>query len=238
MAALARRGGADPRAWFNAAVTGTLLLGLGNGLVCFAEQWVTSGLAAVAVASMPLFAASFGLAYREWPSRMEWIGLVVGFVGVILLNLGNGLNGSALGAIALLIAPAAWAFGSVWSRRRDMPPAMMNTAAQMLCGGIALSLFSLSLGERFPLEPTRNSLLALAYLTVFGSLVAFSAYLYLLKNVRPLLATSYAYGNPPVAVLLGSLLLGEIVHPSDLAAMAVILLGVGMITLGKRTKRE
>jgi len=220
--------------WINAAITGTLLLGFGNGLVCYAEQWISSGLAAVAVASMPLFAASFGLAYREGPSRMEWLGLSAGLVGVILLNLGSGLTGSALGAIALLVAPAAWAFGSVWSRRRDMPPALMNTAAQMLCGGMALSLFSLTVGERLPLEPTRASLLAFAYLTVFGSLIAFSAYLYLLKNVRPLLATSYAYVNPPVAVLLGSLILGETVHGGDIIAMAVILLGVSMITLGKK----
>jgi drug/metabolite transporter (DMT)-like permease len=232
------RGEASPtRAqWFNAAITGTLLLGLGNGLVCFAEQTVTSGLAAVSVASMPLFAASFGLAYREWPSRLEWLGLIVGFLGVILLNLGNGLSGSPLGAIALIVAPAAWAFGSVWSRRRDMPPAMMNTAAQMLCGGIVLSVFSLCMGERVPPAPTTASMLALGYLTVFGSLIAFSAYLYLLKNVRPLLATSYANVNPPVAVLLGSLILGEIVHTGDITAMAVILIGVGMIALGKKRK--
>jgi drug/metabolite transporter (DMT)-like permease len=235
-AGLRLRGEAPPtRAqWFNAAITGTLLLGMGNGLVCFAEQTVTSGLAAVAVASMPLFAAGVGLAYREWPSRLEWLGLIVGFFGVILLNLGNGLSGSPLGAIALIVAPAAWAFGSVWSRRRDMPPAMMNTAAQMLSGGIALSVASLGLGERLPTAPTTASMLALAYLTVFGSLIAFSAYLYLLKNVRPLLATSYAYVNPPVAVLLGSLILGEIVHRGDIAAMTVILLGVGMIAFGKK----
>lgn len=220
--------------WINAAVTGTLLLGLGNGLVCFAEQSVASGLAAVAVAGMPLFAASFGLIYRDWPRRMEWLGLAIGFGGVVLLNLGNGLEGSPWGAVALLTATAAWAFGSVWSRRRDMPPAMMNTAAQMLCGGIALALMSLGLGEAIPFDPTRDAVLALAYLAVFGSLVAFSAYLYLLTNVRPLLATSYAYVNPPVAVLLGALVLGEPVHGGDIAAMAVILAGVALITLGKR----
>ncbi len=223
--------------WANAAVTGTLLLGVGNGLVCFAEQSVASGLAAVAVASMPLFAATFGVLYGDWPSRLEWIGLVVGFGGVILLNLGSGMSGSPIGAIALVVAATAWAFGSVWSRRRDMPPASMNTAAQMVSGGAALSVASVLLGERLQGVPTATSLLAMGYLIVFGSLIAFTAYLYLLKNVRPLLATSYAYVNPPVAVLLGALFLGELVHPGDVVAMAVILLGVGLITLGKVRSR-
>jgi drug/metabolite transporter (DMT)-like permease len=233
------RGVAQPtrRQWLNAAVTGTLLLGVGNGLVCFAEQSVASGLAAVAVASMPLFAAAFGLIYQEWPSRLEWLGLAVGFGGVVLLNLGNGMSGAPIGAIALVVAATAWAFGSVWSRRRDMPPASMNTAAQMISGGAALTMVSLLLGERFPAAPSSASLLALAYLIVFGSLVAFTAYLYLLQNVRAVLATSYAYVNPPVAVLLGALFLGEAVHANDLVAMAVILSGVAMITLGKVRRR-
>ena len=229
------RGSAAPtrQQWFNAAVTGTLLLGVGNGLVCFAEQSVASGLAAIAVASMPLFAATFGAIYRDWPSRLEWLGLAIGFGGVILLNLGSGMSGSPLGAIALITAAIAWAFGSVWSRRRDMPPASMNTAAQMLCGGGALTIVSLLQGERLHEVPSIPSTLAMLYLIVFGSLVAFTAYLYLLRNVRAVLATSYAYVNPPVAVLLGALFLGEAFHASDLAAMAVILAGVAMITLGK-----
>ena len=225
-----------PLQWRNAAISGTLLLGIGNGLVCYAEQTVASGLAAIAVASMPLFAAAFGTLYRDWPSRLEWLGLVIGFGGVILLNLGSGMSGSPLGAIALVVAAIAWAFGSVWSRRRDMPPASMNTAAQMICGGAALSFFSILQGERMHALPSLEATLALFYLIVFGSLVAFTAYLFLLKNVRPLLATSYAYVNPPVAVLLGAVILGEVVHASDVAAMAVILAGVAMITLGKKRK--
>ncbi len=234
------RGSAAPtRAqWINAGVSGTLLLGVGNGLVCFAEQTVASGLAAIAVASMPLFAAVFGAIYRDWPSRLEWLGLVIGFGGVILLNLGSGMSGSPIGAIALGSAAIAWAFGSVWSRRRDMPPASMNTAAQMLSGGAALSIVSLLQGERMHAVPSASATLAILYLIVFGSLIAFTAYLYLLSNVRALLATSYAYVNPPVAVLLGVAFLGEAIHSGDLAAMAVILLGVGMITLGKVRKRE
>ncbi|MGB0133599.1 MAG: drug/metabolite exporter YedA [Dokdonella sp.] len=234
------RGSAPPtrHQWFNAAVTGTLLLGVGNGLVCFAEQTVASGLAAIAVASMPLFAAAFGAMYRDWPSRLEWLGLAIGFAGVILLNMGAGMTGAPIGAIALIVAATAWAFGSVWSRRRDMPPASMNTAAQMISGGTALSVVAILMGERLPHDPTTPALLAMLYLIVFGSLIAFTAYLYLLRNVRAVLATSYAYVNPPVAVLLGVLFIGEVVRGSDLIAMAVILVGVAMITLGKVKKRE
>jgi drug/metabolite transporter (DMT)-like permease len=222
--------------WINAAATGTLLLGLGNGLVCYAEQSVASGLTAVAVAAMPLFAALFGGLYGQWPRRMEWLGLGVGFAGVILLNFGGGMAAAPLGAAALVVAAAAWAFGSVWSRRRDMPPAAMNTAAQMLTGGAILVVGALLAGERLPTAPTMSATLAVVYLGVFGSIVAFSAYLYLLNTVRPALATSYAYVNPPVAVLFGAVLAGEAVHPLDLVAMAVILGGVALIALARERK--
>lgn len=235
---LRMRGIAAPsaRQWRNAAITGVLLLGFGNGLVCFAEQRVSSGIAAVAVASMPLFAALFSGMYREWPTGRECIGLAIGFIGVIVLNLGNGLSASRLGAIALLTAAMCWAFGSVWSKRQDMPSGPMNTAAQMLCGSVALILVAFGTGERLPSQPTLHATLALGYLIVFGSLIAFSAYLYVLKHVRPALATSYAYVNPPVAVLFGVLLAGEQVGPYDLAGMAVILLGVLAITLARQRR--
>jgi drug/metabolite transporter (DMT)-like permease len=220
--------------WINSALTGLMLLGFGNGLVCFAEQSVASGLAAVAVASMPLFAAMFGGIYGHWPTRMEWLGLGVGFAGVILLNLGGSMAGSPIGAIALVVAAGSWAFGSVWSKRRDMPPAAMNTAAQMLTGGALLLVFALAIGERVPAVLPLNATLAVAYLAVAGSLIGFSAYLYLLNTVRPALATSYAYVNPPVAVLIGALFGGEAVHAFDLVAMAVILGGVALIAVAKQ----
>jgi drug/metabolite transporter (DMT)-like permease len=225
-----------PLQWRNAAITSVFLLGLGNGLVCFAEQQVGSGIAAVAVASMPLFAALFTGMYGEWPNRRESVGLVVGFAGVIVLNLGSSLSGSRLGALALLAAAAAWAFGSAWSRRREMPPGPMNTAAQMICGSIALLAFALLSGEQLPAHPSLRSTLAIAYLAVFGSIIAFSAYLYVLKRARPALATSYAYVNPPVAVLFGVLLAGEHVGANELAGMAIILFGVAVITLAKRRR--
>lgn len=220
------------RQWFNCAVTGTLLLGFGNGLVCYAEQTVASGLAAVAVASMPLFAALCAGFYRQWPTGIEWIGLIVGFIGVVVLNFGGDLRGSPLGALALLTAAATWAFGSVWSRRRDMPHPAMSTAAQMLCGSAALGIVALLTNERvIAVHP--ETVAAIAYLLAFGSIVGFSAYIYLLHHVRPALATSYAYVNPPVAVLIGVLFAGESVHTLDLVGMAIILAGVATITLAR-----
>lgn len=222
--------------WINAAATGAMLLGLGNGLVCFAEQSVPSGLAAVAVASMPLFAAMFGGLYGAWPARMEWAGLAVGFGGVVLLNLGGSMGSAPLGALALIVAAAAWAFGSVWSKRRNMPPAAMNTAAQMLTGGVILLAFALVVGERWPAAPSASASLAVVYLAVAGSLIGFTAYLYLLNTVRPALATSYAYVNPPVAVMVGVAFGGEVVHSLDIVAMVVILVGVGLIALARERK--
>jgi drug/metabolite transporter (DMT)-like permease len=232
------RGAALPtaRQWRNAAFTGVLLLGFGNGLVCFAEESVSSGISAVVVASMPLFAALFSGLYGEWPRRSETLGLLIGFVGVVVLNFGGSLTASHLGAIALLVAAMAWAFGSVWSRRQDMPTGMMNTAAQMLCGSAALLIAGFASGEKLPAHPSLHATLAAAYLVIFGSLIAFSAYLYVLKHARPAFATSYAYVNPPVAVLFGVLLLGEKVGPYDMAGMAIILLGVVIITLARQRR--
>jgi drug/metabolite transporter (DMT)-like permease len=224
------------RQWRNAAFTGVLLLGMGNGLVCFAEESVSSGISAVVVATMPLFAAIFTGLYGEWPTRGETLGLMIGFIGVVVLNLGSALTASHLAAAALLTASMAWAFGSVWSRRQDMPTGMMNTCAQMLCGSGALLIAGFLGGERLPANPTLHATLATAYLVVFGSLIAFSAYLYVLKHARPAFATSYAYVNPPVAVLFGVLGLGEKIGRYDLIGMAVILLSVVIITLARQRR--
>lgn len=229
------RGHAPPtRAqWRNAAVMGLFMMLLGNGMVNFAEQTVSSGLAAIAVASMPLWAALFGVLRKQHPSRGEWLGLVVGFLGVVWLNAGSQLRGTPFGMLALLLAPVAWAWGSVWSRGRDLPAPFMSTAAQMLCGGVAMGVLGLALGERITALPPLRPTLAVGYLAAFGSIIGFSAYVWLLHHVRPALATSYAYVNPPIAVLLGAVLLGERFSVHALGAMAVILSGVILISFSK-----
>lgn len=221
------------RQWRDLAFMGLLLLGLGNGMVCIAQQSVSSGLAAVAVASAPLWMGLFGMFRGVVPRRLEWLGLGIGFVGVLWLNAGSSLTATPVGLVALLVAPIGWSFGSVWSRGRDLPSPFMAAAAQMLCGGALMLGAGLALGERFDGWPTPRGLAAVSYLTAFGSVVAFSAYVWLLQNVRTTLAGSYAYVNPLIAVLLGAWLAGERFTVHDIGAMAVILSGVVAITLAR-----
>jgi drug/metabolite transporter (DMT)-like permease len=224
--------------WPTVIAMAVLLLGLGNGLVCIAEQTVSSGMAAVAVASAPLWMALFSALRGDRPTRIEWAGLAIGFVGVAWLNAGGTLAASRVGLAALLVAPVAWAFGSIWSRGRDLPPPFMTAAAQMLVGGVLITAAGWTLGERFDGMPTLTGTLAVAYLASFGSIVAFSAYIWLLHNVRPALAGSYAYVNPAIAVLLGAWVAHERFSASELVAMGVILLGVIAINLARTRKAK
>jgi drug/metabolite transporter (DMT)-like permease len=219
--------------WLAAALVGGLLLVGGNGVVSFAEQWVSSGLAALALGAVPLWAALFSGLFGRWPTRVEWFGLVLGFSGIILLNLENGLHANPIGAIALLIAPMSWAFGSILSQRLPMPKGIMSSAAQMLTGGCMLFVVGLGSGERMTSFPAPRPLLAMAFLVIGGSLIAFSAYGYLLRRVRPALATSYAYVNPVVAVGLGAALAGERITLVEVLAMLTILSGVVLVSMGR-----
>ena len=223
--------------WKNLAVMGLTLLLLGNGCVVLAEQSVSSGLAAVAVASVPLWMGVFGAVFGQRPTRMEWLGIAIGFAGVVWLNAGSSLAASPTGLVLLLVAPIGWAFGSVWSRGRDLPSPFMAAAGQMLCGGAMLLVTGLLRGEPLDVRPTWQGTVALAYLAVFGSIVAFSTYVWLLHHVRPVLVSSYAYVNPVIAVALGVWLAGERFSAHDLGAMAVILAGVVTITLGRVLRR-
>jgi drug/metabolite transporter (DMT)-like permease len=122
------------RQWAAAALVGILLLGGGNGGVAFAEQWVASGIAAVGIAAVPLWTALFVGLMGRWPTRLEWVGLCLGFLGVIFLNLEHGLWVSPIGAIALLLAPMCWALGTALSTRFSLPAGLMSSAAQMITG--------------------------------------------------------------------------------------------------------
>ncbi len=225
------RGAPFPSAvqWRNCLLVGTLLLAIGNGGVAYAEQTVGSGLAALVVSVMPLWMAFFSGLFGKWPSVGDWAALVLGALGILLLNLGSDLGGNPAGMLALLVASASWAFGSLWSRRLQMPKGAMATAAQMLGGGGVLLGVSLLTGEHFAAAPSARAVAALLYLVVFGSLVAFSAYLYLLARVRPTVASSYAYINPVVAMLLGAALGGEAVPPVALLATPLILASVAVV---------
>lgn len=232
---LRRRGTPPPtRAqWRTLAVLSIFMVLLSNGFVNLAETQVSSGLAAITVASMPLFAGVFAMLRGRHPSRAEWIGLVIGFAGVAWLAAGGALSGSPLGLACLIVAPLAWAWGSIWSRDRDLPAPFMSAAGQMLVGSGWMLVAALLHGERFAGIPSWPATGAMLYLVVAGSIFGFTAYIWLLHHVRPALATSYAYVNPPLAVLIGVLIGGEAVTARDLGAMAVILAGVVVITLAK-----
>ncbi|MFN7136473.1 MAG: drug/metabolite exporter YedA [Thermomonas sp.] len=225
-----------PAQWRNAAVMGTLMLLLGNGMVNLAETTVSSGLAAVTVASAPLWMAVFAGLRGERPTRGEALGLGIGFAGVVWLSTGGSLTGAPLGLVALLLASVSWSFGSIWSRGRDLPTPFMSAAAQMLCGGVLMLAAGLALGERLHGLPTLHAIGAFWYLVVMGSLVGFSAYIWLLHHVRPALAGSYAYVNPAIAVVLGAWLARERFGARELVAMAVILAGVVIITFARTAK--
>lgn len=219
--------------WRTLWVLSIFMVLLSNGLVNLAETEVGSGIAAIAVASMPLFAGVFAMLRGRQPSPLEWIGLAIGFLGVVWLNAGSELSSSTLGLVCLTIAPIAWAWGSIWSRDQDLPEPFMSAAGQMLSGSVWMLLAAIVHGERMIAPPSTDATLALLWLVVAGSIFGFTAYIWLLHHVRPALATSYAYVNPPIAVLFGALLAGEVFGLHDLGAMAVILAGVVIITLAK-----
>ncbi|MGQ0600750.1 MAG: EamA family transporter, partial [Anaerolineales bacterium] len=215
-------------------IVGALMLGGGMGGVAFAEQWVSSSLAAALVATAPLWVAIFSGLNGQWPSRLEWAGIVIGFAGVALLNLEGDMRANPLGALAMLLSPIFWATGSVLSRRLKLPEGAMGTAAEMLIGGPVLMLMSWVSREPAGVVSgpgiSPGAFGAWFYLVTFGSLIAFSAYMYLIRTVRPALAISYAYVNPVVALLLGMALLNERITPVGLVGIAVILVGVVFIT--------
>jgi drug/metabolite transporter (DMT)-like permease len=232
------RGEALPRAleWGAAFVTGTLFFALGNGLVNFAEQSVSSGLASVLVATMPLWMTVYARAFGERVSGGEVLGVALGLAGVCILELGGELRGSPRGALLLLLAPMCWALGSLASKRLPAARATMTrTGAQMTAGGVVMLLLSLGFGERVAATPSTGAVLAVVYLCVFGSLIGFTAYSYLLAHTRPAVATSYAYVNPVIAVALGVFLGGERFGVASAVGALVILAAVGLVARARTT---
>jgi drug/metabolite transporter (DMT)-like permease len=218
-----------PWYWRNALIVGTLMLGGGMGLVGVASQTIGSGLIATFIAIVPMMVALIGLAFGKRPSALEIVGMLIGFGGVMLLMQGKSFGASTTGLLAMFGATLTWSIGSVLQTTKlPLAPGPMGFASEMLCGGAVLLVISFALGEAVSLPLDTRALLAWGYLVVFGSLVAFSAYLFLLANVSPAMATSYAFVNPVIALFLGVWLGGELVQKSEWIACAVILFGVLM----------
>lgn len=230
--------------WRAAAVVGAFLLVGGNGLVTWAEQRVPSGIAALVVATMPLWLAFFDWSiYRAgMPSRRVIAGLLLGLVGIGLLLGPDQIQGTAGFGVAsmaiLFMAPILWSLGSLISRRASLPEnVFMSTAAEMLVGGVLLTLAGLVTGEASRLDLSAispRSLLATLYLVFFGSIIALSAYVWLLQRVAPAQVATYTYVNPVIAVFLGWLVLDEKVTWLMLVAVVTIVLAVVLITSRRR----
>lgn len=236
----AQRRGASippPRDWLRVAPVGALLFLGGNGLVALSEQSVSSGGVAVVCATMPLWVGVLGAAVGEKPTAREWLALVIGFVGVMVLMGGPTLSGKPLHIAFAIGSPILWACGSLLSRRtKDVGgehASLVGPAVQMLTGGAILLAVALLRGERLPVDAPASAWLAVGYLIVFGSLIGFTAYSWLLRNARPVVATSYAYVNPVLAVLIGAALYGEPLGWTT-AVANVLIVGAVMLALRKR----
>ncbi len=224
-------GAANPtkQQWLGASAVGILLPALGNGTVCYVQQTISSSVAALSIATAPIWMAIFSSIWGHKITNKEWLGVAVGFVGITLLNIGGSLHGELSSAHLLIFAAASWSFGSVWGRRLEMPVGLMASATQMLIGGLVLLLMSALQGETWPQQISQKSWGAMLFLIVLGSLVAYSAYQYLLKTVRPLVASSNTFVNPVVAFSVGIWFANEHVTTIEFIALAVILVGVFLV---------
>lgn len=233
------RGAPRPRLihWRSAVLLGGLLLLLGNGGVVWAEQRVSSGLTALLVSTEPLWIVLFvWMRDHGRPGGRVLAGLLLGFTGLVLLVRPGSATGGIdlLGVAAVMVGSVSWAWGSLYGQRAKLPSSpLLGTAMQMVSGGGLLLLASALTGEpaRFHLAAvSARSALSLAYLIVFGALIAFTAYVWLLKAAPPVLVSTYAYVNPLVAVFLGWAVAGEPITRGTLIAAAVILIGVALIS--------
>jgi drug/metabolite transporter (DMT)-like permease len=235
------------REWRDSLIVGGLLLGGGMGMVAFGQQTIPAGIAAVLIAMLPLWIAVLGrLFLGERLPRLAVVGIVVGFVGVAVL-VGPTVTGESgalepLGLAAIILSPISWATGSLFASHRARLPRLplVASAAQMVTGAAILTAMGVASGELGRFDPAAiapDSLAALAYLTVIGSLVGFSVYGWLLRSAPlPLIAT-YAYVNPVVAVILGALILRETIEPRTLVAGAVIIGAVALIVTARGRMR-
>lgn len=231
------RGAAAPNAreWRNAFLVGTLMLGGGMGGVAYAEQTIASGLVVAFIAVVPLLLVVINLAFRIHPQRGELLAVVVGLAGVLMLTQGQGLHGSPAGLIAIVMGTTGWALGSVLAQRGfALAPGATGFASEMLGGGLVLLLISAVRAEPWHWPAQSGVWLAWLYLVVFGSLIAFSAYMLLLGRTSASLAASYSLVNPVVALILGVTVGAEAVSNWEWLSSAVVMMGVVLLFAGRR----
>jgi drug/metabolite transporter (DMT)-like permease len=226
-----------------AAVSGILLLAGGNGLVTVAEQRVESGLVALLIACVPLWIVILRALLRDRPAPATALGVLLGLAGVALIFLPGGSGTVDLGYAALaVLAALSWAIGSLLVTLRPVPADPLTlTTVEMAAGGVVLLIAATARGElsRFaPGDAPASAWFALSYLVVFGSLVAFTAYVWLLGNAPVSIASTNAYVNPAVAVLLGALIAGERLTGAALAGGLVVLAAVALVVTAESRERR
>jgi drug/metabolite transporter (DMT)-like permease len=235
----------DGRVWRVNAISGILLFAGGNSMVVWAEQFISSGMASVFVVTVALWMALFDAIVPGGKNPLHWrvlIGLAVGFIGTTLLVGATPrelLAADLRGPLALTLASASWAFGSVYYKRNpsDTSP-YVAAAIQMAAGGALTALIGVALGEAASWHLTSTGALAMTYLALFGSIVGFTAYVYALKHAPATIVGTYAYVNPVIAVLLGWAILHEAVTGRTFVAMALILGAVVWIQFSDVLKRR
>jgi drug/metabolite transporter (DMT)-like permease len=220
--------------WRNAGIIGALLLVSGMGFTAYAEQTVASGLIVAYIAIIPIIVTAMNLPFGLKPTRLELVGMLVGVAGVLMLVQGEAFEASRAGLAAITIACISWSLGSVLSQRKfPLAPGAMGFASEMLCGSVLLLLVAAARGEQPEWPPQPLAAWSWVYLVVFGSLLAFNAYMVLLSRVSAALASSYTFVNPVIALALGIWLGGETVTGFEWAAAAVITAGVVLLVVGR-----
>jgi drug/metabolite transporter (DMT)-like permease len=214
--------------WRGAALVGFLLLVIGNGCVSVAEHWVTSGATVALISIMPLATALWCGAFGDWPRRTEWVAIALGATGAGVMLMGRDLQASALGTLMILFGTICWSLGTVLSRRLDIPHGPSGFGAEMLSAGLIALVISALLGEHWVLPHAPRVWWAWGYLVVFGSLIAFSAYRFVVERVSPTLAATYAYVNPPVALCVGWWLGKETFSANVLLGLPIVLGAVAL----------
>jgi drug/metabolite transporter (DMT)-like permease len=221
--------------WRNAFIVGALMLGGGMGGTANAEVSIGSGLVVAFIAVIPLLIALLNLIWGVKPSRLEAAGIALGLAGVLMLTQGSGFRSSPEGLVAICIACVCWSLGSVLSQRSlPLASGAMGFASEMLCGGVVLMGLAAVSGETMNWPPQAEAVAAWIYLVVFGSLIAFNAYMVLLARAPAALAASYTFVNPVIAMLLGVWIANEAVTRFEWYAVAVVLAGVLLLLFKRR----
>lgn len=224
--------------WRNATIVGSLLLAGGVGITAIAEQYVSSAMTVTLIASAPIWNVLWAAPVAGLPKRVEWLGIGVGFVGVAMLMFDKTFQAQPQGLLLQFSAMTCWAIGSALGRKLILPAGAMANAIEMLMGGAVCMLISFARSEPLPTSFEPVAVWSLIYLITFGSILSYTAYMHVLRNVRPALASSYAFINPIVGITAGYLIAGETVAPIALVSVGIIITGVVLMTLVRRDDRR